>query len=157
MSQLSTVKHSRTQWKHKAMQRGDHTRYQRKQIARLRAERNQARRALQETRAQLHQLQRQSRHLAPRPKGDLVHLALQLFVLARISFRAVARVLALLAPLLGIHKPPCPQTVINWVVRLSIVRIEAARRLPLLLPTPVPEDRNFKGHFSGCGAQKYYL
>jgi hypothetical protein len=47
--------------------------------------------------------------------------------MARIGFRAVSRVLSLLAWLLGIQKAPCPQTVINWVIRLSIVRIEAAR------------------------------
>lgn len=143
MSQLSKVKHSRTQWKHKATQRGDHNRYQRKQIARLRAERNQARSALQQTWAQLHQLQSRSRQLVVRPKVDVVHLALQLFLLARISFRAVGRVLALLAPVLGIAKPPCPQTVINWATRLSLVRIDAVRRLPLLLPTPVPFTNGF--------------
>lgn len=143
MSQLSKVKHSRQQWKHKAQQRGDHNRYQRKQIARLRAERNQARRALQETRAQLHQLQSQARQLAVRPKVDVVHVALQLFLVARIGFRAVARVLALLAAALGIAQPPCPQTIINWVMRLSIVRIEAARTLQGLLPTPAPFTNGF--------------
>src|SRR5207249_3187330 len=35
MSQLSKVQHSRHQWKHKATQRGDYNRYQRKQSARL--------------------------------------------------------------------------------------------------------------------------
>jgi hypothetical protein len=38
-------------------------------------------------------------------------------------------VLSLLAAWLGLAKAPCPQTVINWVMRLSIVRIEAAREL----------------------------
>src|SRR5205823_4149926 len=33
------------------------------------------------------------------------------------------------ASALGIKKAPCPHTVINWVMRLSIVRIESARRL----------------------------
>lgn len=143
MSQLSKVKHSRQQWKHKAKQRGDHNRYQRKQLARLRAERNQATRALKETRAQLHQLQSQSRQLATRPKVDVVHLALQLFLVARIGFRAVCRVLTLLAPAVGIAKPPCPQTVINWVMRLSIVRIAAARTRQVLSPTPVPFTNGF--------------
>ena len=59
----------------------------------------------------------------------MVLLALQLFFVARIGFRAVSRVLSLLAWALGIKKAPCPQTVINWVMRLSIVRIEAARSL----------------------------
>jgi len=59
----------------------------------------------------------------------VVFLALQLFFVARIGFRAVSRVLSLLAGALGIKKAPCPQTIINWVMRLSIVRIEAARSL----------------------------
>src|SRR5712692_8000372 len=143
MSQLSKVTHSRQQWKHKAKQRGDHNRYERKQIARLSAERNQATRALKETRAQLRQLQDQSRQLVVRPKVDLVHLTLQLFLVARIGFRAVCRVLGLLAPVLGIHKPPCPQTVINWVTRLSLVRIEAARTLEGLPPTRAPFTNGF--------------
>ncbi len=59
----------------------------------------------------------------------MVHFALQLFLEARIGFRAVSRVLTLLASVLGIKKAPCPQTVINWVMRLSIVRIDSARSL----------------------------
>jgi hypothetical protein len=129
MSQLSKVKHSRNQWKYKATQRGDHNRYQRKQIARLTAERDQATTALTAARARLRQLESQPQALGALPKVDVVFLALQLFFVARIGFRAVSRVLSLLAWLLGIQKAPCPQTVINWVLRLSIVRIEAARRL----------------------------
>lgn len=49
--------------------------------------------------------------------------------MARIGFRAVSRVLSLLALPLGIHKAPCPHTIINWVTRLSIVRIQSARML----------------------------
>ena len=60
------------------------------------------------------------------------------FFEARISFRAVCRVLSLLASALGIKRAPCPQTIINWVIRLSIVRIEAARELRgVPLPTPL--------------------
>ena len=129
MSQLSKVKHSRHQWKHKATQRGDHNRYQRKQIVRLTAERNQATQALKAAQTRLRQLQSQPQGLVARPKVDVVLLALQLFLVARIGFRAVCRVLSLLTWALGIKKAPCPQTIINWVIRLSIVRIEAARRL----------------------------
>jgi hypothetical protein len=75
------------------------------------------------------QLEAQLQGLVALPKVDLVCLALQLFLVARIGFRAVSRVLSLLALALGIKKAPCPQTVINWVIRLSIVRIEAARSL----------------------------
>jgi hypothetical protein len=129
MSQLAKVKHSREQWKHKATQRGDQNRYQRKQIARLTAERNRATQALTAAQARLRQLESQSQELVALPKVEVVFLALQLFCVARLGFRAVSRVLSLLAWVLGIKKAPCPQTIINWVMRLSIVRIEAARRL----------------------------
>ena len=39
MSQLSKIKHGRTQWKAKAKQRSDDNRYLRKQLTRLKAER----------------------------------------------------------------------------------------------------------------------
>jgi hypothetical protein len=136
MSQLSKVKHSRNQWKHKAKQRGDRERYQRKQHARLSAERDRlstaltaAQARLQQLEAQLQQLKAQLQRPLPRPKVDVVLLALHLFLVARIGFRAVSRVLSLLAWALGIKKAPCPQTIINWVIRLAIVRIEAARGL----------------------------
>ena len=129
MSQLSKVKHSREPWKHKATQRGDRERYQRKQIARLTAEHNRTTQALKAAQARLRQLESQPQELVALPKVEVVFLALQLFFVARIGFRAVSRVLSLLAWALGIKKAPCPQTVINWVMRLSIVRIEAARSL----------------------------
>jgi len=129
MSQLSKVTHSRNQWKAKAKQRSDHNRYLRKQLARLKAERTQARQEFKETQTRLHQLESQVQAVAVRPKVDVVGLALNLFLEARISFRAVCRVLALLASDLGITRAPCPQTVINWIIRLSIVRIECARGL----------------------------
>jgi len=140
MSQFSKMKHSRNQWKHKAKQRGDRDRYRRKQIARISAERDRTTKALKETRerlketrARLHQLESQleslSQSLVVHHKVDLVFLALQLFLVARIGFRAVCRVLSLLACALGIKKAPCPQTIINWVMRLAIVRIDSARTL----------------------------
>lgn len=104
MSQLSKVNHSRNQWKDKAKQRGDANRYLRKQLARLKAERDQAKQALKETQARLRQLESQAQAVALRPKVDVVWLALRLFLEVRISFRAVCRVLSLLAADLGIHK-----------------------------------------------------
>ena len=59
MSQLSKVKHSRHQWKHKATQRGNPNRYQRKQLARITAERDQATTALQVAQARLRQFESQ--------------------------------------------------------------------------------------------------
>lgn len=129
MSQLSTMKHSRDQWKEKAKQHGKGERYERREKARMKAERDQLTQALKASEARVHELEAQLNGLATRPKVDVVHLALQLFLEARISFRAVSRVLALLAWALGIQKAPCPQTIINWVIRLTIVRIDAARTL----------------------------
>jgi hypothetical protein len=129
MSQLSKVRHSRTQWQHKATQRANQNRYQRKQLARVTHARDRTAKALKEAQARLRQLESQSQGLVARPKVDVVFLALQLFLVARIGFRAVSRVLSLLAWALGIKKAPCPQTIINWVMRLSIVRLEAARTL----------------------------
>jgi len=129
MSQLSKVTHSRNQWKAKAQQHNDHNRYLRKQLARVKAERDQAKQDLKATQTRLRQLESQAQAVAVRPQSDVVWLSLQLFLAARISFRAVCRVLRLLAPTLGIKHAPCPQTVINWVIRLSMVRIESARGL----------------------------
>src|SRR3989441_6660501 len=134
MSQFSKMKHSRDQWKHKARQRGKGERYQRRENARLRAERDQVTQTLKATQVHLRELEARLHGLTTRLKVDVVHLALQLFLEARISFRAVSRVLTLLALALGIQKAPCPQTIINWVIRLTIVRLDSAhtlRGLPL--------------------------
>jgi hypothetical protein len=136
MSQLSKVKHSREQWKHKATQRGDRERYQRKQIARLTGERNRATTALKGAQARLHQLESQPQGPVALPKVDVVLVALQLFCVARLGFRAISRVLSLLAWALGIKKAPCPQTIINWLMRLSLVRVESA---PMLKGSPLSQ------------------
>src|SRR5882762_10252230 len=129
MSQLSKLTHSRNQWKYKAKLRGEGERYQRTQNARLKAQYNRTRHALTETQARLRQLEAQLHGLATVPKVEVVHLALQLFFVARIGFRAASRVLTLLAWALGIKSAPWPQTIINWGIRLSIVRLDAARTL----------------------------
>ena len=49
--------------------------------------------------------------------------------MARISFRAVSRVLSVLAVALGIQKAPCPPTIRTWVTRLSMVRRQSAPML----------------------------
>jgi hypothetical protein len=129
MSQLSKVKHGRNQWKAKAKQRSDDNRYLRKQLARVKAERDRAKQALKDTQVRFRQLESQAPTVAVRPKGDVVWLSLRLFLEVRISFRAVSRVLHVLAADLGIERAPCAQSVINWVMRLSMVRIACARAL----------------------------
>ena len=129
MSQFSKMKHSRNQWKEKTKKHGQGERYQRREKGRIKAQRDQLARDLKASQARVRELEAKLNGLAIRPKGEVVHLALQLFLEARISFRAVSRVLALLALTLGIKKAPCPQTIINWVIRLTLVRIEAAQTL----------------------------
>jgi hypothetical protein len=125
MSQQSKLRQSRQQWKHKAKERAAHNRYLRKELERLRKERDRAKQALQEANKQLHQKEARPTYL----KAHRVWLTLTLFTGARISFRAVSRVLHVLADWLGIGKAPCPQTVIHWVMRLSVVRMQSARLL----------------------------
>jgi len=125
MSQQSKLRQSRQQWKHKAKERADHNRYLRKELERLRNERDRAKQALKEANKPLRQKEARSPHL----KAHRVWLTLTLFARAHISFRAVSRVLPVLADWLGIGKAPCPQTVINWVMRLSMVRRQAVKLL----------------------------
>jgi hypothetical protein len=136
MSQYSKMKQSREQWKTKAIERGQAQRYQRKQSARHKATAEQKTKALEAAQARIRELEAQLREVTTRPKVEVVHFALQLFLEARIGFRAVSRVLTLLASALGIKKAPCPQSVIHWVMRLAIVRIDSARHLRGL---PLPQ------------------
>ena len=129
MSQQSKLRQSRTQWKRKAKERAEQNRYLRKELERIRKERDRSHQARQETQERLRQHEAQAQGLVMHHKVDLVWLALRLFLEVRISFRAVSRVLRLLAEGCGLKNAPCPQTVINWVTRLAIVRFDAARLL----------------------------
>jgi len=125
MSQQSKLRQSRHQWKQKAKERAEHNRYLRKELERIRNERDRTKQALKEAHKQLRHKEARPTHL----KAHRVWLTLTLFARARISFRAVSRVLHVLADWLGIGKAPCPQTVINWVMRLSMVRMQSVKLL----------------------------
>ncbi len=104
MSSKSRYKQSRNQWKTKAVQRSQDLRYLKKQNSRIKMERDQSRKDLKETRARLRQLEARGQVIVFEHKVDLVFLALQLFLVARIGFRAVSRVLGVVAEALGIKK-----------------------------------------------------
>ena len=129
MSHQSKLRQSREQWKRKAKERAEHNRYLRKELARIRHERDRSHQAHRETQERLRQQEAQAQGLVAPHKVDLVWLALRLFLEVRISVRAVSRVLQLLAEGGTLTKAPCPQTVINWVTRLALVRCDATRRL----------------------------
>ena len=125
MSQRSKLNNSRNQWREKAGERGETNRYLRKQLERVRGERRHWRTRAKQAEAQLRQIESRRQTAVVEKKADRVWLALQLFLVARISFRAVSRVLGVLSEALGIARAPCPQTIVNWVIRLSWVRIQS--------------------------------
>lgn len=137
MSSLYKLKQSRKQWKQKATSRADDNRYLRKELQRVKHERDTYKTRARQAQVQLHAPRQQDTFPAIQGKVALVCMALDLFLLARIGFRAACRVLAVLAPRLGLAKAPCPQTLINWVTRLSIARLHDAPRLP---KTPLRAD-----------------
>jgi hypothetical protein len=108
MSPETRYKRSRDNWKQKAANRAEKNRYQSKELTRVKAERDRFRKELKEIRTRVHQLESQSRVVVVQSKVDLVFLALQLFVVARIGFRAVSRVLGTVMGALGIKKSPLP-------------------------------------------------
>ena len=126
MSATSRLKQSRHQWKEKAITRGNSERYQRKELRRLKQERDHYKKAARAAQNQLSQERQKKSSCPARTKEDLVFIALQLFVVARIGFRAVSRVLKVLGSHWGWGKAPCPQTIINWVIRLSMTKIRNA-------------------------------
>jgi|SRR5512145_487138 hypothetical protein len=129
MSQQSKRRQSHQQWRHTAKERADHNRYLRKALKRLRNERDRVKQARKEANKPLRQQEARPTHR----KAHRVWLTLTLFARAHISLRAVSRVLHVLADWLGIGKAPCPHTVINWVIRLSMVRMPS-RKLMWALP-----------------------
>jgi hypothetical protein len=137
MSRASKIHQSRQRWKEKATHRADDNRYLRKELERLRRERDAYKKRAKQAEAQLGAHRPTSPVPAIDRKVDLVHVTLELFIRARISFRAVSRVLGVLAAPLGLAKAPCPQTVINWVTWLSITRLQEVPSLP---KTPLIAD-----------------
>ena len=124
MSTYKKMKKRRDNWKGTAVNRGKEVRYQKKEIKRIKKERDQYKKAWRETKKELEELKRRNKTLSVCDKTTVVFLSLQLFVVARIGFRAISRVLAVMAPQLGLAKAPCPQTIINWINRLAIVRMK---------------------------------
>lgn len=140
MGTVSKIKHSRATWKRKSIDRGTDNRYLRKETNRIRGQRDYYKNEV----CRLNKLLEEERKLkSANPienKSDLIYVALQLFLVARISFRGVSRVLSVLSETLGISKAPCYQTIINWLQRLTMVKIQFIYQME---PISVP-----KGSFS---------
>jgi len=137
MSQLSKIRQSRNQWKRKASQRATDNRYLRRELARAKRERDEHKRDRQAAEARLHDNENRQAAVAVHTKVDVIELSLRLFLEARLSFRAVSRALGCFALVLGLKRAPCPQSVINWVMRLSLVRLQSG---PAVGKSPLRAD-----------------
>ena len=94
MSRYTKMVKKRDSWRTKTTLANTKLHYISREIQRVKRERDQYKKDLRETRKELEELKQQ---LATPPvcdKTSWVFLALQLFLVARISFRAVSRVLA---------------------------------------------------------------
>jgi len=119
----SKLKKSRDKWKKAAGTRGDNLRYLRKENRRIKQERDGYKKEARQAKNKLEkEVRRKTSPVCS--KAELVYIVLSLFLDARISFRAIPRVLAVLKDYLGGIKIPSPQTIINWVTRLSMARIK---------------------------------
>ena len=129
MTSTWKLKKSKNQWKSQAIIRGKVARYERKEKYRMKRERDRYKKEVQALELLLAEERQKKAPVVIEEKQDLVFLCLKLFLVARVSFRAVSRVLDVFADHLGLCKVPCPQTIVNWVTRLSIVRIQNASQL----------------------------
>ena len=129
MSKVSKLNKSRNKWKTTAVDRGKDLRYARRENARLRRDRDKYKAAAKEANRRCEETASANQTPVVCSKLILVYIVLLLFCVARIGFRAISRVLGVLAGFLGLKKAPCHQTVIDIVCRLSISRIQNAASL----------------------------
>lgn len=141
MSAKSKLRSSRNKWKGTAGKRANTIRYQRKEIRRIKKERGKYKKEARKAKAELEK-ERCENNTIIHNKEDLVYIALQLFLIANISFRGVSRVFKVLGSYLGLAKAPCTQTIINWVIRLSMSRVQNANRFA---GSPIPSDPHSNG------------
>jgi len=122
MSEKWKLEQSRENWKKKAIQRGNENRALRKECNRIKDEREHYKQKNKTVEQQLKIQQEQKTTVC---KIEIIFITISLFLTARIGFRAISRVLAVLGSKLGLSKTPCAQTVSNWITRLSIVKMQA--------------------------------
>lgn len=123
-SDYNKMVNKRDLWRKKTGESKAENRYRRKENKRFKKERDKYRQDLKIARQEINALKVQQTALPAQSindKATLVYIVLQLHIVARISFRGIARVLPVLSVYLGLTvKAPCTQTVINWANRYSI-------------------------------------
>lgn len=118
MSKELKLKQRMILWKEKAVERAKIINYLRKEIKRIKKERDKYKNEVKKLKKE----QKQSSSIPD--KVALIYITLQIFLIGNISFQGVSRVLGVIGSYLGLSKTPCVQTVINWVTRLSISRMQ---------------------------------
>jgi hypothetical protein len=129
MSVASKLKKSREGWKEKAIERGNTIHYLRKEQYRLKSDVKRYKTKALQTKTLLEEARKNNFPTYGKNKASLVYLALQLFLVAGISFRAVSRVIEVISGILGIAKAPSHQTIINWWLKLSMVKMQAIQQV----------------------------
>jgi len=119
---------SRENWKEKAIDRGAENRKQNRVIKTLREENKTLKNELKTARNEQPQELLPIHQLGDK-KFQLFYLICVLFLCGAISFRAVSRIAGILGELLHLGRPPCVQTCINAILKLSIAKMMAAKNL----------------------------
>lgn len=123
MSKIWKLTKARDGWKKKAKERGATARALRKELTRVRADRDLKQKNIVQLKEKL-QSQNQKMLINHPNKVALVYIVLSLFLVGRIGFRAISRVLNVLGASLGLTKTPCAQTISNYIFRLSIAKTQ---------------------------------
>lgn len=123
------IKKSRAAWKGKAVERTHTVKYQKAELKRIKNERDKYKYELRETKNKLEK-ERKKSTCPVKNKEDLIFIALRLFLVGHVGFRAISRMFNILQSYFGITKPPCPQTIINWITRYSLAKIRDYNGLP---------------------------
>ncbi len=127
---MSDITSSRRAWKVKAIQRGNELREARKHNKRLVAETDRNKKVIRSLRQDIIFKERLIQDLesikALPDRRQAVIVCVQLFLVAKISFRAIPRVLAAMS---WAGWTPSFSSVINWIGRLGIQKLESARKL----------------------------
>ncbi len=103
MSTISKLKQSRNNWKGKSIRNGKKARYRKRELARIKKERGKYKKEAEEAKKLLKQITKEN-NLQICTKEDLIFVVLRLFLVARIGFRAISRVIEVLSDYLGIKK-----------------------------------------------------
>jgi len=124
MSKIWKLTKARDGWKKKAKDRGAHARALRKELARIKADRDRKQKSIVQLKEEL-KSERSKMSISRPNKVALIYMVLSLFLVGRIGFRAISRVLSVLGSSLGFQKTPCAQTISNYIFRLSIAKTQA--------------------------------